>query len=176
MHFVNQRDCVGDAFIPAGLAPCALAGFLAFLVRIVAPDVMYLVQSADLCEESGIRLVVAFAIVDGAGPVVAPLDHGTGFKSVSTHFVDVCAFAWLRDGPVAEVQQVLQVAVSQEASTFDSKLDVVLKRRKSVESESSSFQNPYGVFSPLFFSQVDLLEASSVPPDVHKLIQVTDLH
>lgn len=43
---------------------------------------MDIVQSSDLREETGECFVVMLAIVDGPGPVVAPLDHGAGGQSI----------------------------------------------------------------------------------------------
>lgn len=67
-----------------------------------------IVEAPDLREEASKGLVVAGAIVDGASPVVSPLDHGARLQAVRTHLVDMIAVrARIRGRPVAEREEVL---------------------------------------------------------------------
>lgn len=50
---------------------------------ILTPDMMNIVQSTDLREVSGERFVLRAAVCETAGPVVAPLNHGTRFQTVN---------------------------------------------------------------------------------------------
>jgi hypothetical protein len=127
VHFSDERDCVGDAFVPSRLSPGVFASLLALGVRRVAPNVVDVVETADLREEPGVGFVVVASVVDGACPVVAPLDHGAGFEAVGAHFVDVVATARFHHRPVAEGEEILQVAGAQESAAFCRELHVVLK-------------------------------------------------
>lgn len=81
------------------------------LIVKLTPNVMDVVETSNLGEESGKGFIVAGPVRDGAGPVVGPLDHRARLQSVRAHLVDVAAVcAGLGLGPVAEREQVLQVS------------------------------------------------------------------
>lgn len=67
----------------------------------------YRFSQTDLREESCIGLIIVAAVVDGSGPVVAPLDHGARFKHVRTNFVQVASSTGNDRRPVAEGELVL---------------------------------------------------------------------
>lgn len=143
VHLTDQRNCVGDAVVPARLSPCILAGFLALSIRFVAPDVMHVVETADLREEAGVGFIVVASVVDGTCPVVSPFDHGAGLEAVRSHFVDVVTAAGLHHRPVAEGEQVLQVAGTQKSTAFCGKFHVVLEVARSArESLKRSLNSP----------------------------------
>lgn len=196
VHFADERNGVSDAVVlkkttrwvrnrksltnysiyPSRLLPRVLTGLLSLLIRLIAPDVMDIVQSADLREETGVGLVVVFTEVDGAGPVVSPFNHGAGLQSIRSHLINVVAWSRIWDWPVAEVQQVLQVASSQESSTFAGEFHIVLKRHNKSEWIPRILSLSYRVLLQLFLGQIDLLKTASVAPDVHELIEVSDLN
>lgn len=118
MHFANQRNGVGDTFVPARHLPSVLASFFPLLVRLVAPHVVNIVQATDLREESTVSLIVDAAKVDGTSPVVAPFNHRSRLQAISTQLVDVVALPWRHHWPVAESEQILQVPCSQKSAAF----------------------------------------------------------
>lgn len=48
----------------------------------LTPNVMHVIESTNLGEESSKGFVVVFTEVDGTCPVVAPLDHGARCQAV----------------------------------------------------------------------------------------------
>lgn len=48
VHLADERHGVGDALVPAGVAPRALAGLAPRLQVLVAPNMMHIVQPSDL--------------------------------------------------------------------------------------------------------------------------------
>lgn len=177
MHLADQRNSVGDALVPAWLSPRVFASLFALLVRFVAPNVVNVVQTANLREESSVGFVVVASEGDGTCPVVAPFNHGAGLETVRAHFVDVVALTSCHDWPVAEGEQVLQMAGTQESTAFCRKLHVILKAEE-IESrlEGLKGHRTYGIFLELAFRQIDFFEAAGVTPQVNALIQVADLH
>ena len=69
---------------------------------ILTPDVMYVVEPADLREEPSERLVALPAEVYGASPVVAPLNHRSRLQEVAADFVQVLPGPRRRGWPEAE--------------------------------------------------------------------------
>lgn len=94
---------------PSRLPPGIFTSFLALLIRIVAPDMMYIIQSTDLREKSRISLVVIAAKVNSARPVVSPFNHSSRFQSVGSHLIDVVSLPRFHNWPVAESEKILQV-------------------------------------------------------------------
>ena len=83
---------------------------------VLTPDVMYVVEPADLREEPGERLVALPAEVDRACPVVAPLNHRSRLQEVAADFVQVFPGPRRRGWPEAERQQVLGVTCPQQTA------------------------------------------------------------
>lgn len=96
----------------------------------LTPNVMHIVQATDLREEPSKCFVVVLAIVDGPRPVVAPLDHGARLQSVRTDLVNVLVLPQCQLWPVAERQQVLQVARPQIGAPLLGELHVILLKAK----------------------------------------------
>lgn len=115
VHLADQWHRICDALIPARRAPRLLSDLFACLQRVVAPDVMYIIQPSNLAEESCVsRVVVPRTVADRARPIVCPLYHGTRFQPIRTHLVDVAAFgAGNRLGPITEREQILQVSTAK---------------------------------------------------------------
>lgn len=158
VHLANQRNGICDAIVPSGNGPGLLANFLALLERFVAPDVMDVVKSTDLREETAVSLMALLSVVDRTSPIVAPLNHRARLQSVRSHFIDVVALSWFNQWPIAERQQILQVSISQQRSTISRQRDIA------------------GISAERLLGQVDHLEAASVAIEMHKLIHVADLH
>lgn len=59
-----------------------LTHFSSFKCEDLTPNVMHVVKSTNLREESGKGFVVVFTEVDSTCPVVAPLDHGARCQAV----------------------------------------------------------------------------------------------
>lgn len=88
---------------------------------------MHIVKAPDLREETGERLVVAAPEVDRSRPIVAPLDHRARLQAIRTHLVDVATDAVRDLWPVAERQQILQVARAQIGAALFHQRQVILK-------------------------------------------------
>lgn len=120
MHLSDQRDSIGNALVPPGGAPGLLAHLFACLQRVIAPDVMHIVQPSDLAEESRVRrVVVPRTVADRTRPIVGPLDHRARLQAIRTHLVDVAALrAGNRLRPITEREQILQVPTAQITTAF----------------------------------------------------------
>jgi hypothetical protein len=59
-----------------------------------------IVESSNLGEETSKRLILSE--VNGTGPIVPPLDHGSGFQNITPNFVNVISLTWFGHRPVAE--------------------------------------------------------------------------
>lgn len=88
---------------------------------------MDIVKPSDLGEKSGECFLVVLAEVDGSGPVVAPFDHGAGFQRVGSYLVQIVGIARYYLRPVAELQQVLQVARPHQLTLLFYQLTIILK-------------------------------------------------
>lgn len=91
------------------------------------PNVMHIVQTSDLREEPGKRCVIAASEVNRTRPVIAPLDHGARLQAIRTHFVDIVAGAIGDQRPVAERQQVLEMARAQIGAALLHQRQIVLE-------------------------------------------------
>lgn len=199
MHFADQRHGVGDALVPAGLAPGVLAALLAVLQRLVTcgrranvsrhcplpaapsltPDVMDVVQPADLGEEPGERLVVLLTEADRARPVVAPLDHRARLQPVRAHLVDVVRVARQDLRPVAEREHVLQVPRPQQQAALVFQRLIILRideRDQFKVGQSATGAREHLIGFELSARLVDSGEAAGVAPNVDHLVQIADLH
>ena len=88
---------------------------------------MDVVQATNLREETSVGFVVVASVVDGACPVVAPLDHGARFQTIRAHLVDIRAITRLHHWPVAEGQQILQVTGPQKPPALNCEFHIILK-------------------------------------------------
>lgn len=95
---------------------------------------MYVVQASDLREETGESFVVVFPVVYCSGPVVAPLDHGSGFQRVRTDLVNVARVPFLDLRPVTERQQVLQVPGAHHFTLLHQEVFEILKLATTISS------------------------------------------
>ncbi len=94
---------------------------------VLTPNMMHVVQSAHLREESGERFVVVAAEINGASPVVSPLDHGSRLQSVAPYFVNVRTGPVLDFRPITERQQKLQMASADVRTLLLDNFLVILK-------------------------------------------------
>ena len=88
----------------------------------ITPDVMDVVQSTDLREESSKRFRVFRPKVDGASPVVAPFDHRARFQHIVSHFINIGPSPILDLRPKAEIQHVLNVPRTDAVSLLSPEL------------------------------------------------------
>lgn len=88
---------------------------------------MDVVKPANLGEKAGERFLVVLAEVDGPGPVVAPLDHGARLQGVGPYLIQVVRVARHYLRPVAELQQVLQVARPHQPTLLLYQFTIILK-------------------------------------------------
>jgi len=115
---VDERNCVTDNTVPARSQPSFLAVFLPSCQRLIAPNVVDVVEASDLGEESPERFIVALAERDGARPVVSPLDHRARLEEIGPNLVDIGPLALVDDGPKAERKQELVVAGAEQRQPF----------------------------------------------------------
>jgi len=107
VHLPDERYRVRHTLVPAGRPPRRLPSLLTSLQTGIAPNMMNIIESADLRKESSKGFIVVPAVVDGSSPVISPLYHGARLEAVATNFIEIVALAGNDGRPVTEGEQVL---------------------------------------------------------------------
>lgn len=96
-------------------------------MKILTPDMMHVIESANLGEKSCKSFVIILTIIDSFSPIITPFDHGSRFEAVGSNFVHIFAGPIYDFWPKTECQQKLKMPSPNVGTLFLNQLSIILR-------------------------------------------------
>ena len=124
----------------------------------LTPNVMNVVQSSDLGEESPKGLIVVLSKINGPCPIVSPFNHRPWLESVTTDFINVVSLPRLDGWPETKWKKELCLSQAKTFKAFlQQLLNILTNEKHELIIERDTLRRILTLFSFRIFREVSTL-------------------